>query len=639
MSSPCTIAAPRRTSINEDLLRHRFSSSSSSAAAVEAASAAAASASVRLGTVSESESESFLLTENKNGGDGDAAAVNRDIIISCDQQQSTKHHHYGSIAAAEIEPPHSSNLDDDDEEAAYIDQLQHQKQQQQHHHHRRLSLAKDSNLLKDEMKSMIELSIPVCVTYVLEMLPGITTIILVGRSMNDSNKLHLDATALAVMFVNITGMSTGLGLLTAMDTLCSHAHGANQPTKMGTYLLTGMFVMMITFVIVGIIVWNTTPILLACGQHSNVAMEAGVFSKLMLPSIPFVYAYEMLRKISQARNEATPMIISAIVSNIVNVGLGYYLVNCTEWGWLGAGIARTVGAILMLPALIVSMVYCEMTSISNNDNDDTTTTTTTKKEEGMDGKLFHHLWEGFQPSQALSYKAIVKFLDLGLPGMLQVMFEWIAFEVIALLCGVIPDQEEALIALGSNAIVLNVSSFAFMLYLGMGVAGNVRIGNALGAGDAHRAEVATYLAVTIGGLLSLVNTALIVLFRDNLASIFTKDEDLLNKCRSLFVIVALFQIPDAINGVEQGVFRASGRQSISAKLNFVAYYVIGIPLGYYLALPLGMGVEGLWIGMTAGLLAISTANSIVIWNSDWAALAADATSRMSVTIPTSKDIP
>mmetsp|Transcript_15516 Transcript_15516/g.31418 ORF Transcript_15516/g.31418 Transcript_15516/m.31418 type:complete len:612 (-) Transcript_15516:28-1863(-) len=611
MSSPnsCAAMTPRRSSINADLLRHRFSSSSEVIADIRTSS--------QLGTVSES--ESLLLAEN----------INDDQAKQNNNNNNT--HHYGTVA--EIEPPHSSDIIDE-EEAAYIDQLVQTTQQKQHHH-RRLSLAEDSNLLKDEMKSMIELSIPVCVTYVLEMLPGITTIILVGR-MNDSNKVHMDATALAVMFVNITGMSTGLGLLTAMDTLCSHAHGANQPTKMGTYLLTGMFVMTITFVLVGFIIWNTTPILLACGQHSNVAMEAGHFSKYMLPSVPFVYAYEMLRKISQARNEATPMIISAVVSNVVNVALGYYLVNCTEWGWLGAAVARSVGAILMLPALILSMVYCErgeamkMASKSNDDDDATN--------EGSDGKLFQHLWEGFQPSQALTIKAVVKFLDLGLPGMFQVMFEWVAFEVIALLCGIIPDQEEALIAIGSNAIVLNVSSFAFMLYLGTGVAGNVRIGNALGAGDAHRAEVATYLAVAIGTLLSLVNITLIVTFRDNLASIFTKDEDLLNKCRSLFVVVALFQLPDAINGVEQGVFRASGRQSLSAKLNFVAYYVIGIPLGYYLALPLGMGVEGLWIGMFAGLLVISTANSIVIWRSDWAALAAAARNRLSVTVP-SKDIP
>ncbi|KAL7455788.1 hypothetical protein ACHAWC_007319 [Mediolabrus comicus] len=570
--------APRRSSINEELLIFRFSTSSATAGATTRSS---------LDTVS----ESLLLQHDAND----------------DEENNNHNHNYGSVAVTEIESPQAYE--------------QHQKQ-------RRLSLVEDRSLLQDEMKSMIELSIPVCATYLLEMLPGITTIILVGRMANNADKLYMDATALAVMFVNITGLSTGLGLLTAMDTLCSHAHGANQPTKMGTYLLTGMFCMTITFCGVGVIIWNTTPILLACGQQENVAIESGHFSRLMLPSIPFVYAYELFRKISQARNEATPMIISAVGSNIVNIGLGYYLVNCTSLGWLGAAIARTVGSILMLPILILSMIYCEKGMKTKSKGGDTNSDDENENEMN-DGELFHHLWEGFQPSQALTFSAIKKFLDLGIPGMCQVMFEWVAFEVIALLCGIIPDQEEALIAIGSNAIVMNVSSFAFMLYLGAGVAGNVRIGNALGAGDAHRAEVAAYLSIANGVMLSLINIAAFVSFRESLASIFTTDPDLIDKCRSLFVVVALFQLPDAINGVEQGIFRASGRQSLAAKLNFVAYYVIGIPIGYFLCLPRRFGVEGLWIGMTVGLVAISTANSIVVWKSDWAALAFDARKRLS----------
>ena len=101
--------------------------------------------------------------------------------------------------------------------------------------------------------------------------------------------------------------------------------------------------------------------------------------------------------------------------------------------------------------------------------------------------------------------------------------------------------------------------------------------------------------------------------------------------------MALFQLPDAVNAAIQGVFRASGMQSLAAKLNFLAYYVIGIPLGYYLAIPLGVGAEGLWIGMSAGLFVISTAGSIVIWRNDWSSLVTAARDRLSVTDP-SKEI-
>lgn len=94
----------------------------------------------------------------------------------------------------------------------------------------------DGELLRDEIAGMTKLAVPVIITYFLEMLPSIITIILVGREYDGGEegasggelsmqKLHLDAASLAVMFCNIVAMSPAFGILTAMDTLCSQAHG------------------------------------------------------------------------------------------------------------------------------------------------------------------------------------------------------------------------------------------------------------------------------------------------------------------------------------------------------------------------------------------------------------------------------
>ena len=44
--------------------------------------------------------------------------------------------------------------------------------------------------------------------------------------------------------------------------------------------------------------------------------------------------------------------------------------------------------------------------------------------ETDDSEFLRHIWEGFVVSEALSYSAIMEFLRIGIPGMLQVMFEW-----------------------------------------------------------------------------------------------------------------------------------------------------------------------------------------------------------------------
>ncbi|KAL3784693.1 hypothetical protein ACHAW5_002871 [Stephanodiscus triporus] len=544
----------RRSSINEDLLRRRYSS-------------APAPDGLRLSSALES--LSLLVTDDLD-----------------DLETSTKSHVYGAIenAAADVDGVVA------DLSVAAL----------------KAKVSAEAAILKDELWAMTTLALPVIVTYVLELLPGIITLVLVGRMDNGENtKLYVDAAALAVMLYNIVGLTTGLGILTALDTLCASAHGANQPSKMGRFLLTGIVIMSILFCFVGVVLCNTTSILLLLRQPAAVAHHAGIFVLWMLPGLPFLYAYELLRKLSQARNETVPMIVSAVVCLLVNVGSGYYMVSYTRLGWIGAALARTLGTMTMVPTVFVGM-YC------------------------TDREFLAHVWSGFRVKEAITKKAITKFLSLGIPGALQLMFEWIAFEILALECGILPDENQAIVAIGANAISLQISSVMYMLYLGASVAGSIRIGNALGAGDTHRAKVASYLALALGVLLSCVNIMFILSRRLTLPSFFTSDEDLIRKTQDLLLVFAYFQLPDAVNGIDQGIFRAIGKQSLAAKLNAIAYYAVGIPLGYLLGLSLGLGVEGLWYGLVAGLIWGATLNTIILLRLDWEQLSLDTERRLSI---------
>ena len=140
---------------------------------------------------------------------------------------------------------------------------------------------------------------------------------------------------------------------------------------------------------------------------------------------------------------------------------------------------------------------------------------------------------------------------------------------------------------------MQVSSLPWTLYQGVSVSGNVRVGNALGAGDVHRAEIASNLTLASGAFTSMINVALLLTFRDVLPWLFTSDPDIVDKSRQLILIAAAFQFPDSVNCSVHGIFRGSGRQALAAKYNFVAFYVIGIPLAYILGVRLGLGVEGL----------------------------------------------
>ncbi|KAL7532869.1 hypothetical protein ACHAXR_004903 [Thalassiosira sp. AJA248-18] len=414
---------------------------------------------------------------------------------------------------------------------------------------------------------------------------------------------------------------------------------------MGTYSLTGMAVISLVFLTSSILIWNTSSILIALGQPIEVSYKAGEFIRWMLLGVPFLYIYEVIRKVFQSRNDAIPLVIAAFVCNMVNIGVGYYLVHCTNWGWIGAAVARSIGNVVMVPAILIGMAMGSNGGESSKEGrssdipqgaDEWSTQHYLETDNGVDedesteneSGFLHHLWEGFVISDALNAKALIEFLSLGFPGMLQLMFEWCAFEAIALLCGILPGQE-AIVGIGANTIIMNVSSLTYMFYLGASISGNVRIGNALGAGDAHRAEIASNLTLISGAIMGIINITFLLTFRKVLPWFFTTDLDIALKAQHLFLIAAAFQLPDAINGCFQGIFRGTGQQALGAKINFVTYYIIGIPLGYLLGVKLDFGVEGLWWGMTAGLCCICIACTIIVSRVNWKKMALEATTRLN----------
>ena len=226
-----------------------------------------------------------------------------------------------------------------------------------------------------------------------------------------------------------------------MDTLCSQAFGASQTSKMGTYSLTGLAVISVMFLFSSVFMWNTSSILIALGQPVEVSYMAGEFIRYLMLGVPFLCIYELIQKVSQSRNEARPMLISTLMCNIINLGLGYYLVNWTDRGWKGAAVAHAVGEFVKVPTVLLCMaIGLGGDSGESDDTSDYSTKSNPQdtqhyrevdsgaededESEEDDIEFLHHIWEGFVISEALSPSAIIDFLRIGIPGMLQVMFEW-----------------------------------------------------------------------------------------------------------------------------------------------------------------------------------------------------------------------
>ncbi|RHY43707.1 hypothetical protein DYB38_011736 [Aphanomyces astaci] len=348
------------------------------------------------------------------------------------------------------------------------------------------ALCTDPSLLR-ELREMAALALPTA-TFFFEYAPGIVTLVLAGHAGNSEDAvqstLYLDAAAIAIMYMNVTGVTIGLGLATAMDTLCPQAVGG------------GIFVC----VPIGLVNAWATAILLMLGQSHDIAVLAGDLIRIMVPSLPFLFGFELLKK---------PMLTCAVIGNCVNAALGYFLTF--HWGVHGAALARSVANACLLWSLLVYLYVHKAT---------------------------------FQAS----CWSVPTFVALGTSGLLMMLFQWWSFELLVFFAGL---ESNAATAIGANAILVNVTSCIYMVHFGVGTAAQIRAGNALGAGLTHSARQTVQSAVVLGVSIGLAFAALLVGTRHALPIFFTQDADVIRL--TAFVTVAMYQVADALNTTLQGV--------------------------------------------------------------------------------------
>jgi len=157
----------------------------------------------------------------------------------------------------------------------------------------------------------------------------------------------------------------------------------------------------------------------------------------------------------------------------------------------------------------------------------------------------------------------------------------------------------------------------FQAPFALGVASAVRIGNLLGEQNAHRAGVATRMSMLLALIFAGISSAIFLIFRHKWGYLFNNDPNVIKLVASIIPLVALFQVFDGLSGVSGGILRARGKQFTGAVLNISAYYVLGIPIGLWLAFRCNMGLHGLWWGLTVSLVYSATVGVWLGLKTDW----------------------
>jgi MATE family multidrug resistance protein len=429
-------------------------------------------------------------------------------------------------------------------------------------------------LLRDDFFLTLRLALPLIIAEVGWMSMGIVDTIMVGRLPDSA--VAIGATGLGQSLYHSVAIFGG-GLLLGLDTFVAQAYGRKDLHDARISLVNGLFLAL-----------ALTPILmLAVSFWPPLMQHFGISAQLVEPMRPFLHAlnwgtlplltYFALRRYLQAENVVLPIMFALISANVVNAigdwALIYGHLGVPAMGITGSGWATCVARIYMAGVLAVTLLWVE-------------------------SKRLLPQWTG---AVHIDLRRVTALLKLGAPAATQILLEIGAFAAATALVARLGP-----VPLSGHEIALNCAALTFMVPLGISSAAAVRVGQQLGRRDSAGARRAGWSAIVLGAGFMTCSGLVFVSIPTWIARLFSPDPVVIRTGARLLLVAAAFQLFDGLQTVATGALRGAGDTKTPMLANFVAYWLIGLPVGYLLCFKLGWGAVGVWIGLCAGLMMIGS---------------------------------
>jgi MATE family, multidrug efflux pump len=375
----------------------------------------------------------------------------------------------------------------------------------------------------------------------------------------------------------------GAGIVMGLDPLISQAFGASDRPRSRALLWQGAWLALIVSAVLAVPLAFAPRLVDAAGIEPEVARGAKQFLWARLPGLFPMLMFFALRAYLQAAGVVRPLLVSTVVANVANFLLDLLLVfgGAQLPGWTGplravpamgpagSGLATSLCSVLQALVLLAAVA---------------------------------RLREPDRPRRAPSGDDLRAAARIGIPVGLQMGAEVGVFALVGVLAGRLGQM-----SIAAHQIAISLASFTFCAALGVGNAGSVRVGRAIGAGDSNAARRAGLTAFAAGASIMTLSAIAFWAFPRQLSALLTDRADVIAASVPLLAVAAVFQISDGVQGVGAGVLRGAGDTRFAFVANLVGHYAIGLPVAVALGLFWGRGVIGLWWGLCAGLTAVAIA--------------------------------
>ncbi|CAI2363663.1 unnamed protein product [Moneuplotes crassus] len=440
--------------------------------------------------------------------------------------------------------------------------------------------------------NMIKYAIPSTGGLLLNRVVEFTNLVVVGR-IGDSTLIS--GAGLGITTIGIIAFSLGVGLAGGVETLCSQAFGNKKNYLAGCYYTRAQIVLTLVFLFQAVFLLFSTPLLVMLGQPPASAEYAGLYIKILIPGIWFFCQTELLRRFLGAQGAFYIVTNSQIFNCMLHPLWLYLLVFFFDFSVRGVAWATCITYFLNF---FVPVMYI-----------------TFNRKAVKEG-----CWNWINKD---SFVGLFEYLQYGLPAMMMVALEFWAFGVVNLIGGMVGELE-----LAASVIIFNILEFVYMIPAGFGFAASTLVGNNLGDSNPKNARIYVNLSVCISLTCSFILGGGMFLFRHTLAGIFTSDEELGNTIVMALPLVFAMTFGDYLQGICQGCIKAMGKQNFASVICLVGYWIVCIPLTYYMTFSLDLGIRGVWGGLPIGLFIVGTLFVTMICLTDMEKLSEKITSKL-----------
>lgn len=401
---------------------------------------------------------------------------------------------------------------------------------------------------------------------------------------------ELGGVTLGSMTANITGLAAIQGLCTCLDTLCAQAYGAGNYQMVGVFVQRCAIITILAFLPLMVIwcFWAESILAWMIPQRELCHLAAQYLTVLSI-GMPGFVLFECGKRFLECQGIFHASTVVLFVCAPLNALMNYVLVwdERIGIGYLGAPLSVSINCWLMTLGLLLYTIFT--------------------KDEIKPLKC----WNGIiKPNQV--FKNWRKMFNLAVPGILMVETEFLGFEILTIFASHLGQD-----ALGAQSIVATVASLSYQIPFAISVATSARVANFIGASLWESCIVACKTSLLLSFVCSSLNMLVTLGFKRQIATMFSKEEDVVHLVVTTLPFLAFMQIFDAFNASTAGCLRGQGRQKIGGYINMLAFYAIGIPLAYTLAFPKKMGISGLWLGITMALVTMSVCQGVAVFRCNW----------------------